>query len=219
MNPVRILLPALFFALWLGAVEVMHFRLAGPRRTFYLEAGKKIAMVRDDFYPPRARLLDANRTPLAWSERYFDLIWKEPAAPPNRLLREIADRSQIPLAPEQDLGGRNWILRRDLTPEELLQCAAILRQHPALAIHSRLERIAVNIPEVREKLGSTRLVNGELQGVSGWEKMYDAQLRGTPGQYEVMLDRRRQWIDSTWQLLKPAVPGKDVQLSIRLEDL
>lgn len=196
----------------------MHCRLAGPRRTYYLEAGKKIAMVKSNYYPPRARLLDAAGTPLAWSERYFDLVWRESSPPQAKLLRKIAGEVGFPLELEQEIAGKNWILRRDLTPEELLKTAPVLRKHPSLAVHSRLERIVVNIASVREKAGRTVLRDGELQGISGWEKEYDAQLRGTPGKYEVMLDRRRQWIDSTWKLTTPAIPGKDVKVPFRLED-
>ncbi len=217
MTRLRLLLPALFFAVCTSAVGIRHFQLAGPSREYYLEAGKKIAMVQGEYFPPRARLLDAKRTPLAWSERYFDLVWQEAAAPSSRFLRHIAGKLHMALEPEKAMNGKSWILRRDLTPEELLTVAAVLRQHPALAVRSRLERIAVNIPEVREKLGETRDINGCLTGISGWEKEYDAVLRGTSGKYEVMLDRRRRWIDSTWQLTTPAVPGKDVVLPYHLE--
>lgn len=217
MTRLRLLLPALFFAVCTCAVGVRHFQLAGPGREHYLEAGKKIAMVQGVYYPPRARLLDAKRTPLAWSERYFDLVWQEPAAPPTRLVRRLTAAMKMNIEPEKAMDGKTWILRRDLTPDELLTAAPILRRHPALAIRSRLERIAVNIPEVREKLGETRDINGCLTGISGWEKEYDTILRGTPGKYEVMLDRRRRWIDTTWQLTTHAVPGLDVVLPYHLE--
>ena len=216
MTPLRTLLPAFFFAIWFCAVGVMHFRLAGPRSTYYLEAGRKIALIRGDYHPPRARLLDADHVPLAWSERYFDLIWQEPTAPPTGTLRKLAAELALPMELEAD--GQNWILHRDLTPEELLKTAPVLQKHPALLVRSRLERIAVNIPEVREKIGMTELRQGALQGISGWELQYDAQLRGTPGRYEVMLDRRRRWIDSTWNLITPAIPGRDVRVPFRLEE-
>ncbi|MBO5688503.1 MAG: hypothetical protein J6S73_01140 [Lentisphaeria bacterium] len=217
MIRMRLLLPSALFALWGGAAAFMHFRQAGPQREYYLEAGRKIAMIQGEHFPPRARLLDAEGTPLAWSERYFDLEWQEPAAPPARLLRSLAEELKMPLEPEETIHGQTWILRRDLTPEELLCAAPVLRKHPALAIRSRLQRIAVHRPDVREKIGETRLENGVLRGISGWEKEYDAVLRGTPGKYEVMLDRRRRWIDNSWKLLSPAVPGKDVQLPFRME--
>lgn len=215
MTSLRILLPAFFFAIWFCSVGVMHFRLAGPRSTYYLEAGRKIALVRSDYHPPRARLLDADNVPLAWSERYFDLIWQEPAAPSSGALCKLASELALPM--ELEAEGSTWILHRDLTPEELLKTAPVLQKHPALHIRSRLERIAVNIPELREKIGKTELRQGALQGISGWELQYDAQLRGIPGKYEVMLDRRRRWIDNTWNLITPAVPGRDVRLPFRVE--
>ena len=216
MTPFRIVLPALFFAFWLAGVLIMHGTLAGSRRAHYLEAGRKMAMVRSDYFPPRARLLDAEGTPLAWSERYFDLTWQEPVAPDSRTLDRIARLFPRKEDPEAAPDEKSWILRRDLTPDELLAVAPVLREHPALAIRSRLERIVVNIPELRERIGRTELRAGELRGVSGWEAEFDTKLRGTPGKYEVMLDRRRRWIDSTWTLVAPAQTGDDVRVPFRL---
>ena len=102
----------------------------------------------------------------------------------------------------------------DFSPD-LILCVGVAAGRDAVTP----ERIAVNIPEVREKIGATQLKNGELYGVSGWEKSYDTLLRGTPGKYEVMLDRRRRWIDSSWKLVTPAVPGKDVKVPFRLEEI
>lgn len=216
MTPGRILLPAMFFAVWFIAAGVMHLRLAGPMRTHYLEAGKKISMIQQDFAPPRARILALDNTPLAWSERYFDLVWCEQTAPSGELRRRLAKLISMDVEPEIAPDRESWILRRDLLPDELLKTPEILRLHPALAVRSRLERIVVNIPEIRQSVGQTELRDGVLYGVSGWEKQYDAQLRGTSGRFEVMLDRHRRWIDSTWKLLTPAVPGKDIQVPCQL---
>ncbi len=219
MTQWRLLLPALLFGIFFCAVAVKHVLLAGPRKAHYLEAGRKIALVQNDYYPPRARLLDAGGTPLAWSERYFDLIWRGSNPPPEKLLQRLNKELNTTLVPTKSTRGKRWLLRRNLTPDELLKTAPIQRKTPDLIIHSRVERIVVNIAAVRKKVGWTRQLNGEMQGVSGWEKEYDAQLRGTPGRYEVMLDRRRRWIDSTWKLLTPPIPGKDVQVPFRLEDM
>ena len=216
MTAFRILLPSAVLALWLAGALAMHWRLAGPRRAHYLALGRKIALFHGNQFPPRARLLDEEGTPLAWSERYFDLVWKEAVAPDARTLDRVARQFPLKDDPEASVDGKSWILRRDLTPDELLAVAPVLHEHPALAIRSRLERIAVNIPELREKIGWTELRKGELRGVSGWEAEYDAELRGTPGKYEVMLDRHWRWIDRTWKEIAPPVPGKDVKVPFKL---
>lgn len=217
MTSFRILLPSVFFALWLAGVLVMHGSLAGPRRAHYSAVGRKIALHAGESFPPRARLLDASGTPLAWSERYFDLVWQEAVAPDRRTLERVSRRFALKDDPEAAPDGKSWILRRDLTPDELLAVAPVLHEHPALAVRSRLERIVVNIPELREKIGWTENRNGELRGASGWEAEYDAVLRGTPGKYEVMLDRHWRWIDRTWKMVRQPVPGNDVKVPYRLE--
>jgi cell division protein FtsI/penicillin-binding protein 2 len=50
-------------------------------------------------------------------------------------------------------------------------------------------------------------------GISGWEKEFDHILRGTPGTFTVMLDRRGRWINSTFRIVTPPSGGKDIYLS------
>ena len=216
MTPLRILLPTAFFALWLICVLAGHARLAGPRSAHFTSVGRKIAQLNNRYFPPRARLLDAEGTPLAWSERYFDLVWQEAVAPDSRTLGRIAQSFPLKDDPEAAIDGKSWILRRNLSPDELLAVAPVLHEHPALAVRSRVERIAVNIPELREKIGWTELKDGGLRGVSGWEAEFDRQLTGTPGRYQIMVDRHWRWIDRTWKLVEPAVPGTDVRVPFKL---
>ncbi len=218
MTKLRLLIPAIFFALWAGAVVFRHFQLAGPRREAVLQQGTRLSLIQRTYPPVRGRLLDAGGTPLAWSERYFDLEWHEEIAPGQQTLTELSGFLGFRLEPEPAEADRKWILKRDLLPMELLKANQILSQHPSLVIRPRLERIRVNIEDLREKIGKTELRHGELVGVSGWEAEYDELLRGVPGKFEVLLDRRRQWIDSSWKLLQKAVPGRDVRVPYQLEE-
>lgn len=59
----------------------------------------------------------------------------------------------------------------------------------------------------------------ELRGVSGLEKEFDFLLRGTPGRYRVMLDRARNWVESSWKLETEPVPGHEVRLFRTVDEL
>ena len=73
--------------------------------------------------------------------------------------------------------------------------------------------------EIRRMVGQIGYRRDVMYGVTGAEKEYDVELSGTPGEYEVMLDRRRNWITGTWKLLVPSIPGEDVKLNVSLRDL
>ncbi len=219
MTEFRLVLPAVFFAVWTCGVAAVHFRLAGPERFRCLEEGRKMALLRQHYELQRGRILDKNGTVLAWSERYYDLVWNESLAPDALLLKKISGSLGESLSPEAGLDGKTWVLKQDLTPEMLLKVSSLLELHPSLGVRNRTERIVADVPLIRERVGSTVLRNGVLKGVSGWEDEFDAVLRGTPGEFEVLLDRRRRWIDSSWKLIQKAMPGKDVRVPLSLEEM
>ena len=83
------------------------------------------------------------------------------------------------------------------------------QEFPELDIRLRWERRrGEGMPDV----GSVRQSDGMELGVSGAELRHDAVLRGTPGRYTVMLDRKGRWIDSTFRILIPPRAGNDVTL-------
>lgn len=202
-------------AIWLLTALSFHFLAVGPRRSDFLRQGREIALTRGDYHLPRGRLLSSDGTPLAWSEKYFDLYWQGDALPSPEQEAELRLILGGDLSREVANDGSR-ILRRDLSPGLLETLDKCIGRNPSLVIHPRLERVAVNLAGIRPKLGEVVLENGRQIGVSGLEKEYDAILAGKPGRYEVMLDRYRNWIESTLLLTTPAEAGRDVKLDFKI---
>lgn len=212
----RSLFIAVFFAGWFLAVMLFNAFLAGPGREKHLEAGRRIAQVSGSFYLPRARLLDRNGVPLAWSEKYFDLVWEAQLPPPSRLFETLAEI--LPGLDRPKSGDGGYELKRNLRPMELVRLDPLIRRHPELKIRPRLRRVAVSDPELRQRLGQVEYDGHRQLGISGFEAQFDDLLTGAPGNYEVMLDRYRNWIDDTWRITREPAAGADVFLDFSIAE-
>ena len=53
--------------------------------------------------------------------------------------------------------------------------------------------------------------------MSGWEKEFDRQLRGTDGTFRVLLDRNGNWIENSWEIREMPEKGRDVQVKYTLD--
>ncbi len=211
----RCLVLSALLGAWLAAALAMNFTLAGPERETYLDLGRKLALHHAEYYAPRARLLDRDGVPLAWSERYFDLycLVRE-----EELTPEFRSQLERLLGPLPELPpDRQTPWKRGLTPSQILSVEKWNANCRILEIRPRLERIRVSLSsELREALGEVRIENGRQVGISGAEKEFDAILTGAPGSYEVMLDRHRNWIPGTWQEQHAPRPGTDVRLPFQV---
>ena len=214
---------AVFFLLllvWAAAALVRAMWLAGPRSAEYIAQGEKMARFHGMLPAMRGRILDRAGRTLAWSERYFDLYLTLPeGSEPEEEIFEAVRRAIGEQAFPKTGTGMPMLLKRDLSPAELLALEPAVKNSRAFRIRSRVERIAVSNPAARSRLGTVRNENGELVGASGLEAEFDARLRGRAGRFEVMLDRRRNWISGSWKLLAEPVPGEDVRLDVTLETL
>ncbi len=199
------------------------FWLAGPGRQAHITAGERMARFSGQLPAVRGRILDRAGRALAWSERYFDLFWipvdgTDPNPKSFTEIQQIVADLLVPNPPEAS-AGNPVLLKRNLSTQELLALEAFIKSHREYQLKSRVERIRVNHPVVRGYLGSVEQSDGILVGTSGLEAEYDEVLRGKPGRFEVMLDRRRNWIPGSWKQLEEPIQGKDVVLSETLETL
>lgn len=186
----------------------------------YLEAGQRLALRRGDFQATRGRILDRNGVSLAWSERYFDLYIlqaKSGGVTPELIIKAVRD--VVPDCEVAVISKTSWLLKTALTPSQILNMEPLMRSYPELTIQARTERRTVDYLEIKHEIGETVDGNGVLVGISGAELTHNSQLSGVPGTYEVMLDRRRNWIPGTWRLVKPVVPGRDVKLEFSIAEL
>ena len=217
----RLIVLFVFLGLWLLVVVARAFYLAGPGRAAAIRAGEKLARQEGMIPAPRGRIVDCNRVPLAWTERYFDLYWignegDLPSEDEWRILAELLPAARLP---ERHGVEPLQLLYRQLAVSEVLKLEPVVKQSSRLKILSRLERITVNSPAIRHLLGKVEERDGVLCGISGLELEHDARLRGEPGRFEVLLDRYRHWMERSWKLLAEPLPGEDVQLNESVTEL
>ncbi len=209
------------FLAWCLIAAGRAWYLAGPAREHYLALGEAMASSEGNIPAVRGRILDRNGVPLAWNEKHFDLYYIPEGSGRIAVSRWEALCEVVPdlgRPPEPGGSGRT-LLRRNLTVEQLLKLEFIVKGNPSLRIVPRLERVTVSSPEIRALIGRVEAAGAELNGVSGLELEFDGPLRGTPGRYRVMLDRARNWVESSWKLEAEPVPGEEIRLSRSAEEL
>lgn len=216
---------ALFlFVLWAVVITVRlaQFMIVQPER--FLDPGMSRSLYYGTIPPLRGRLLDRDGTPLAWSTRVFSLHWhvpwdKDAALHEWRSFRSVLATLGCGLNEEGvlDAVGTTVELRRELDEASI----AVLETFPdppgTVELESRLVRHYYPDPKLRRILGEIEVRDGIELGVSGMEQTHDLLLRGVPGRYSVMRDRRKQWIPETWRSLCDMRPGYDVYLPLRVK--
>lgn len=205
-------------AVFLLAVLAVSFRtlqFAVFSREKYIRAGEKIALFRGTIPARRGILYDKNRIMLAWNERYFQLYSTLPAGETfqSRHLDRLQEIFPDRLFPADGGGGEP--LRYNLNVQEILALEHLIKSGAPLEIRSRTDRIQVSTGNARDALGK---VENNL-GLDGIEKKYNQALCGKDGAFEVMLDRRRNWIHSSWKLIRAPEHGKNVVLPWSLKEI
>ena len=211
-----ILLLAVFGAGFL-ACAVRGCRLAGPERDAIIAKGEKTARVRRSLPGKRGRILDREGKVLVWSEVYFALRYD---AGGENELSEDEQQTLIALFGRIDFqAAPGAVLRRHLTPEELLALEPLLRRGAPLKVAMRHERMLCNSDAVRRLAGTVELRQGTQCGVSGWELEHELSLRSVPGEYSVLLDRFGKYMPKSFRLIARPQDGEDVKLPKTLEEL
>ena len=205
---------SVLFAIWALIALGRAWYIAVPGRGKYIAVGEEMAR-RDVTIPAsRGSILDADGVVLAWSEHFYDLVSIAPKRVPLTGDEVGALKKVIP-----DLDANGRTLKRNLTPGEVMGLEELIRSGVRVRIVVRNERIVIDSPEIRRRVGQVRVDAGGIRGVSGWEKEFDGELAGSPGRMNVMLDRNRNWIHSSVKVIKPMTGGRDVRLKYPLREL
>lgn len=203
---------AVVFAL-LIAVRLVYFTVI--RHDALVRDSRRMAMRKGVLAAPRGRILAENGTVLARTELTSTVVIPSLPAKPERL-----ERFRAFLKSEFD-----FVLPEDpVLPVKIPQTLC----SDAEALRARY-RSLVRWPECRIVNGQKRIAaegfeplvghcgtdaDGIPAGESGFEAEYDDILRGTPGVFTVMVDRRGEWMPGTVRIENEPVPGKDVTVKV-----
>ena len=206
--------------LWgiLAAVQMVYYSYWNRERL--LEESRYLAWREGEIPAMRGTICDRSGIKLAWTELSHDLILSKRDLKPERCTQLFAELGKIfekPLPAEEE--KEQILLKRNLSPGEILKLKTLLQRYPELEIAPNPRRLSLDYPEIREQIGRTGNRNGREQGISGWEAQYEQELSGTPGVFRVMLDRKGAWVPGTIEILRQPIPGKDVRVPLSVREV
>jgi cell division protein FtsI/penicillin-binding protein 2 len=197
---------------------LFHFAYINQEK--YINAGVKLAMRKGYYSAGRGRILDKNGIPLAWSERFFDLvILKHPELP--KFQKKLDDKLQHifqDIKPCTSVAPFS-VIYYNIPPNKIAVLERIIHEFPDLKIIPRTERVVVDYPGIKKAIGKVQMRDGLLCGINGIELQFDQTLTGQVGSYTVMLDRHKNFINGTWKLVKKAKAGEDIILTSSCAEL
>ncbi len=211
-----------FLAILFVLLEVMLYYWATSGGECYRERGNELSAREGVLPAPRGQIRAKDGRMLAWSELYFDLYLRDitPSSPNyRRLCYEL--QKDIPNArvPQSYDGYEQlFLVRSNLTPDEVRRIDRLALRHSELKIVRRIERHVNPNGRLREITGSVEIdEDGAMVGISGLEAQYNGLLTGKPGRFTVMLDRHGKWLDETFVVRRQPVAGRDWIVDIESE--
>lgn len=207
--------------LWGGLAAAHMIYYSWWERGRLLEESRYLAWREGGIPAMRGTLRDRDGIKLAWTELTHDLSLSKNGLKAERYTDLCARlKAVFPDTPPAEEEETRILLKRNLSPGEILKLQQLLQRCPELEIVPRPRRRTVDDPEIRKKIGETefRKEQERESGISGWEAEYDRELSGRPGVFRVMLDRRGAWVPGTIEILTPPVPGKDVTLPVSIRE-
>ncbi len=208
------------FVIWALIAAGYLFYFAHLNRTKYINSGFKMAQRKGYYSAGRGRILDKDGIPLAWSERFFDLLLlNAPELPKFQKMLDVKLKHIFPDIKSCTVTPPFSVIYYNIPPNKIAGLERTIHEFPNLKIIPRTERVVVDYPGVKKFIGQVKMNDVLLSGLSGMELKFNETLTGKVGVYTVMLDRHKNFINGTWHLIKKAQPGKDVMLKLSCAEL
>ena len=213
----RVNLLVLVFVSWGGLIIFRLYQTMISDREAYLQDFHANSWRIGTIPALRGRILDKNGNPLAWSIRYFSLSYDIPEDD-EQFVQDITALNTVLTGYRhltvRSLYGRSVILKKGLSPGEILRLRPLVHSNNRFQIKSSFRREYANrAKELLSVIGRTQIVQNVEVGVSGLERKYNFRLTGQNGKYRVMVDKDNNWISATWGEIQAPVPGFDVYVS------
>lgn len=166
----------------------------------------------------RGRILSANGKVLVESRRllklvlshriqshqlstYLAILEKELGLKRRDLMIKISRMSQ----------SEDVILHENLSLDQMKKFVKVFGVNRDLRIKMSFSRKTL-VKDIKNKLGKVKLVDGNYVGVSGFEKVYNEQLRGQDLIYETLVDKSGDVILKTFNEVQKLQTGQDIFL-------
>lgn len=204
------------FFLWAVLIILYLFYSSIIQKKTYLNSSDSISKFYGIMPAPRGNIYDKNKSPLAWTMTVFKVIF------PKKILNDkqlFMLKKIIPGLSLNNISSNQFEIKY-LTENDL---TLLLEKYPLLKEKSKIELIYkrgyVENKYYQNMIGTTKLVDNKLVGVSGLEKEYNIYLQGIDGKFEVIKDKNGKWILSTFKETVKMEPGKNLYLNQSIEKL
>ncbi len=207
-----------FMILWTAVITYHLLFYTVIKQDKYLKLGNKLAMRKWSVPATRGRILDKNKTPLAWTNRIYKLNLIKI---PNNKKRKLSLEKKI----KHYLGKYDYVLglgvvKNNILPSEFLGIKEkLINNYQELELKFNFERRYVDYEKIRDMLGAVKLEDDNYIGVSGIELKYNNTLKGIDGVFTVMLNKTGDIISGTLKNKIPIQQGEDVILDSTLDEI
>lgn len=225
VSRIRIRILLIIFAVWAVCACGMLVYYACIRSDELKRQSRLLAWRIGTLPPVRGKIITSDGTILAWTEMVFDLVIDPPHLDSKynfRAYKPLQDTLGDELFNPSTSDTPSFPLTavRDVPYDKLKSLMTLGERYPEITLKPRFERMYVDYADLREISGlCERDSEGLHIGISGLEKEYDSSLRGTPGEFKVMLDASGRWFTGTLEILTPSIPGNDIILEKSLAEL
>ncbi len=212
----------IIFCIWLIIILAYLSYFCIFARQEYIAKSDKMALRTKIIPASRGCLFDSKGIKLAWTERYYNLYLRLQNLTRKKKIKIYDKLIKIYPSLNKNLiidSNGKILIKKCLTPNELKSSLTLLDNIPSLDIELRFTRHYINIPEIKEYIGTANFINGKWIGISGIEEKYNKFLNGEDGLYIVMLDKKGQWIEGINNTKKTMIPGNDFYLKESIDDI
>ena len=181
---------------------------------------KKSLSLKENIIPGfRGSIIDSNGKKIVWTKISYNLYLTPPK---NIYIKKEIITSLKKIFPKLKQNynhiKKTVLITAELTPQHVKKLLPIINNFSELFIKKIYKREYSSL-KVKEAIGEVKLKNGELIGISGYEKKYDKLLRGKPGKYSVRTNSKKEWINNNIKFDILPQKGEDIILKISEEEL
>lgn len=212
----RVLVVAIFTAIWVCGIQARLFYLQVVGRDFLVERARAQQEREIKVSPKRGDIVDRNGRLLAYSVD-GELMYADPSMVTDpdgtakalcKALDDCSRRDRETFVEQLKKTNRYQLLRRRVSPAEVVRVKA-LPDLTGIGFVTESRRYYPNRDLAAAVLG---FVNTDNEGLSGIELTYDGTIRGQPGRIRTVRDRKARTLAS--EVRQPATAGATLELTL-----
>lgn len=203
--------------IWAGFLSVRLFYFSIIKREHSFTQMQSESQEKGRIRAMRGRILSADGDLLAYTQRItalhirsnissnqlnslVEILEKEMGISRRKVLVKLANAGQ----------EESVVIADNLNADFITRFSKYFTRNSAVFLKMNFKRV---YNSKSRKIGAVESIDGQLIGISGFEKKYDQLLKGQDLIYEVMVDRQNRVIEKTYTEVSKMTPGRDIHLT------